>query len=353
MLGYKSGDNLIVNGGFEVAGGGGADVFGTWLETAGAGAIQRDTSVFRSGVASCKIISNNTFFDCYIRTPDIVVVPNTMYMITNNLRGDGSNGVCYGLYDQTHSAWIRNYQRCYRISTDFVRRDILFYAPSGCSAIRLFYFIDNVVGSTAFLDDLTMHKWNSPQKFYDSFQRADGDPDRSPGGFAYDLQPDNLSISNNRLVFPAKPTVGYGRAYVDLPAIPKRMSMRFKWDDDGVDIGDVVCMTSSNDRFKFQSYKHMLHFYILTNEWVFQYVDDAGAFQGLGSGELALVPGIDYESIMEISGNTVILHIPTIAPQIITDVNVGVCAGQYVYYELGRTVNDRKSPSFSFIDAIY
>jgi hypothetical protein len=64
-------DNLN-NGGFETAGGGGADVFADWLEnTSGSSTLTRDTSVFETGTASCRFnldgsgslvgISNNGF----------------------------------------------------------------------------------------------------------------------------------------------------------------------------------------------------------------------------------------------------------------------------------------------------
>jgi hypothetical protein len=44
------------NGGFETAGGGGADVFGSWAEviSGGTSTITRDTAMFRSGVAACR-----------------------------------------------------------------------------------------------------------------------------------------------------------------------------------------------------------------------------------------------------------------------------------------------------------
>ncbi len=45
----------ILNGGFETAGAGGADVFAVWIEfTSGTSTINRDTTVFASGTASCR-----------------------------------------------------------------------------------------------------------------------------------------------------------------------------------------------------------------------------------------------------------------------------------------------------------
>lgn len=54
-------DSSTNNGGFETAGGGGADVFGSWSETlAGSSTLARDTVVFNSGVASCKMVIDSS-----------------------------------------------------------------------------------------------------------------------------------------------------------------------------------------------------------------------------------------------------------------------------------------------------
>lgn len=51
-------DPTTLNGGFETAGGGGADVFASWTETPGSNAaVTRDTSDFHGGAASCKLAS--------------------------------------------------------------------------------------------------------------------------------------------------------------------------------------------------------------------------------------------------------------------------------------------------------
>lgn len=56
-----SSNPAINNGGFETAGGGGADVFASWTENAtGASTITRDTSVFDTGVASCKLVQDGS-----------------------------------------------------------------------------------------------------------------------------------------------------------------------------------------------------------------------------------------------------------------------------------------------------
>lgn len=47
----------VLNGGFETAGAGGADVFANWLESvSGTSTLSRDTAEFNSGTASCKMV---------------------------------------------------------------------------------------------------------------------------------------------------------------------------------------------------------------------------------------------------------------------------------------------------------
>jgi hypothetical protein len=56
---YTYGANLVLNGSFETAGGGGADVFANWTENAGSGSIQRDLATVYpvlGGAASCRLI---------------------------------------------------------------------------------------------------------------------------------------------------------------------------------------------------------------------------------------------------------------------------------------------------------
>jgi hypothetical protein len=351
--GFIVGNNLIPNGGFETAGGGGDDVFGSWSETKGSGTIAADAINYHGGAKSCLLTSGNTVYDCYIRTGSITVVPGAMYLISLFVRGDGTNDAKYGIYDVTHSAWIKSYVPFNRRTTSFVQRDILFYAPAGCNAVQLFIFADKVIGSTVNLDDVSMYKWISPSFLYDDFNRADGDPNKSPGNYPYDLMTNNIfAISNKQLIYPAGAT-GAAYSYIDLPKIPKIMKMRAQWANDGVDQGGSVVLAASNNRLKFQDKQHMLHFYITTVEWVFQFWDDAGAITTLGSGVLNLSTGVQYNLAMAINGNTVTLTIPTISNQIITNAAIGTYAGQYVFYEAYKNTTDEKTPIINYIEARY
>jgi hypothetical protein len=60
---FDAGDNtasIVTNEGFETAGGGGADVFGTWAETAGSGTFTQSTSNVIAGTYSGKFLASGS-----------------------------------------------------------------------------------------------------------------------------------------------------------------------------------------------------------------------------------------------------------------------------------------------------
>lgn len=65
----------ILNGGFETAGGGGADVFANWQEiTSGSSTVNRDTTDFHSGTASCRLdVDGSSSFVGISQTPGVTI----------------------------------------------------------------------------------------------------------------------------------------------------------------------------------------------------------------------------------------------------------------------------------------
>jgi hypothetical protein len=60
MNSYIYGSSLVLNSGFETPGGGGADVFANWTETAGTGAIASDAAIFHLGIVSARLTAGAT-----------------------------------------------------------------------------------------------------------------------------------------------------------------------------------------------------------------------------------------------------------------------------------------------------
>lgn len=354
-VGKILGSDLVVNGGFETAGAGGADVFGTWTEFFGTGNIEADAVKFNSGTKSAKLTSGATTNN-YINTPNIAVTPGQIYRIRYYGAGNDVISGRYSLYDVTNSAFIKSGIVSRLVSSTFQEKDILFVAPVGCVNIRIFLLAAQADTAVINIDDVSMYVWQYPYRFYDDFNRADGDPNKSASGYPYELQytgtSGNLVISNNDLVMPNTDT-GYSYAYVDLPRMPKSISATFSWLDDNIEKGDPVVMSASNDRNNFASYKNFIHFYVTTTEWVLQWVNATGTFTTLGTAEIVLLPATQYTATLTVSGNTAYIDITGIPRITITDANIGTYFGQYIFYELLRTNADRKTSKIHSVLAIY
>ena len=80
-----------LNGGFETAGGGGADVFANWSEAvAGTTSIVRDTSIVFAGSASCKFVIDSSAN--YGAVEQAVLTPGRRYRLTAYCRSSAGTG---------------------------------------------------------------------------------------------------------------------------------------------------------------------------------------------------------------------------------------------------------------------
>ena len=80
-----------LNGGFETAGGGGADVFANWAEvTSGSSTINRDTSIFYAGTASCRFDLDITGNSVSIQSATFA--RNKRYRVSCFARSTATNG---------------------------------------------------------------------------------------------------------------------------------------------------------------------------------------------------------------------------------------------------------------------
>src|SRR3972149_536413 len=89
---YKASSNVLTDGGFETAGGGGDDVFDAWEENTPDSPgtdIARDTVVFYAGAASAKV-RNTVNANVWVSQTN-TVVPGHVYSLRARCRGDGSH----------------------------------------------------------------------------------------------------------------------------------------------------------------------------------------------------------------------------------------------------------------------
>ena len=131
-----SGANLVVNPGFETAGGGGADVFATWIEDTGIDGVIADEGVIvHSGSSSCKITRVSESF-CFV-DQSMTVVPRTLAHLSFWVRDDNIASGTYSLFDVTNAEFI-----ALDIDTDVVGgtwTEITydFIIPVGCVSLKL------------------------------------------------------------------------------------------------------------------------------------------------------------------------------------------------------------------------
>jgi hypothetical protein len=154
--------NLILNPGFETAGAGGADVFGTWTETAGDGAIADETTLVHGGAHACKLTGGATppYYPQVYHT--ITVVPGQTYQLTFWTRGDGTNAGRYLVYDTNNVVSITGTLTTGVAGTTYTLVSKTFTAPAGCVSARVILVCPAVNGGIAYFDDVEVVAIDSP-----------------------------------------------------------------------------------------------------------------------------------------------------------------------------------------------
>ena len=146
---------LLSNVGFETPGGGGADVFLNWSESAGDGAVARTTTAgeFRSGVAACKITTGPTY-NTFIQQ-NFAVVPGVSYTLNFWSRGDGTNTGRYNVYDITNSQAIISLTSTNVPGTTYALVSRTFQAPAGCILAQIQFVCTSGAGGIGYFDDVS------------------------------------------------------------------------------------------------------------------------------------------------------------------------------------------------------
>ena len=160
---YGMATNLVANPGFETAGAGAPDYFGSWDETAGDGAIARTlvAGQFYLGVAAAKLTagaSANT--KVAITLTDLVAA--TVYPLSFWTRGDGTYAGRYGVYDVTNSADITAATSTGVTSATYAQKVTSFTTPAGCTSARIDLWCPSTNTGIAYFDDVLLTKYGYP-----------------------------------------------------------------------------------------------------------------------------------------------------------------------------------------------
>jgi hypothetical protein len=148
------GENLVQNGSFEEAGGGGGDVWAYWVEYIPSGSIDDETGMVREGSHSARITSSSEG-NMYIYQ-NIAVVSKRLAVVSFYTAGDGTTAGRWGLYDNTHSTYIYSYSSTYVTDKAFSRVEFAFSVPEGCTEVQLLLRTPPVEGAVAYYDSVSL-----------------------------------------------------------------------------------------------------------------------------------------------------------------------------------------------------
>jgi hypothetical protein len=165
---------LLSNTGFETAGGGGADVFANWAETAGDGAIASETTIVHSGGHSCKLTAGTTASASMAQAA--TVVPGKTYRFSAWIYGDGTNPGRYSVYDVTNAAHITGFTAIGTAGAAWERQVVYFTAPAGCVSVYITLSSPALnSGGVVYFDDTSLELVTATIAYYnryDSLQAA-------------------------------------------------------------------------------------------------------------------------------------------------------------------------------------
>ncbi len=148
--------NMISNGGFETAGGGGLDIWADWDETVSDGALANEGTLFHTGADACKI-TTGAGKTTGIKQ-DITVIPGATYRWREWTRGDGTYDGRYAVYDLSNSAYIVNYAGTGVTGTSYAMVDVEFTAPAGCVLIRVLLRCGTTAGAVCYFDTTSLRR---------------------------------------------------------------------------------------------------------------------------------------------------------------------------------------------------
>jgi len=148
------GTNLLINGDFETAGAGGADVFSSWGESAGDGTIVDETTIVHIGSHAAKLTSgaaSNTYI-----YQDRTVTAGKTYRLLFVARGDGTNAGRYQVYDVTNGATISDITSTGVTGAAYASVSYTFVAPAGCANVRIILYCPAVNAAYSYFDYVRM-----------------------------------------------------------------------------------------------------------------------------------------------------------------------------------------------------
>lgn len=165
--GYTYGANLILNNSFETAGGGGADVFASWTETAGDGAIARESGSAYAGTFRAALTSGatlNTAIQQNVAVTAGAVYALSFFVIGGDGRYQVTNITAGGdVIPVTETDFLGT-----GVVTTWKKYTVQVTVPAGCNSIGIILRCYSTAGTTIRYDYVTLRRITAA-----TFGRAD------------------------------------------------------------------------------------------------------------------------------------------------------------------------------------
>lgn len=156
---YGNGTTLNLNTGFETAGGGGADVFANWIESASDGAIADELSIVQAGSHAAKLTAGASVNTLLYQ--DVAVVPGGRYNLSLYSRGDGTYSGRYRIYDVTNTSDIQALISTGQTAATYAQLTRSFVAPPSCVSVRVYLYCPATNGGITYFDEVYLYSSNN------------------------------------------------------------------------------------------------------------------------------------------------------------------------------------------------
>jgi len=157
MGGNKPFDSgLLINGDFETAGLGGADIFSGWTESVLEGSIQDETALLYQGKHACKITSGASLVDYVFQV--FTVIPGDEYTLSGMARGNGTSAPRYAVRDQISTLYIVDKTAAVSAAASYQAWSKDFLVPAGCTSMSIRLYGPATNGAAGWYDNVSLKK---------------------------------------------------------------------------------------------------------------------------------------------------------------------------------------------------
>lgn len=145
---------MLINGGFEIPGAGGADIWAYWTESVGDGALANETSLEYEGADAAKLTSGPSA-NTLIRQA-VTVAPGKTYRVSFRTRGDGTYQGRWLVRDETNYVNIKSPQNTGVPGTTYAMVSDEVVVPDICTSLGLWLYGSTTNGGICYFDSCSV-----------------------------------------------------------------------------------------------------------------------------------------------------------------------------------------------------